>query len=76
LKIRISNFNTDSIYIGLSSEANDFGVLDISGTYSFRILDPTGAVAFGPFVIGPANDNAPTWSDAFNGPDVNGAGRL
>jgi hypothetical protein len=72
LKVRIKNFSTDSLYVGLSAEADDFGAQNSS--YQFRILDPTGAVAFGPFTIGLANNNAGTWALAYNGPDVNGAG--
>jgi hypothetical protein len=75
LNVRISDFTTEKLYIGLSAEADDFGMLPATGgTYTFRILDPTGAVAFGPFVIGVANDNADTWSEAFNGPDILGMG--
>ena len=73
LQIRITSLS-DSIYIGLSGEADDFGVISGPATYSFRLLDPTGAVAFGPFVIGSANDNASSWALAANGPDVNGMG--
>lgn len=73
LRIRITSMS-DSIYIGLSGEADDFGNISGPATYSFRILDPTGAVAFGPFVIGSANDNATSWALASNGPDVNGTG--
>ncbi len=72
LLLRIKDFTTDSLYIGLSAEANDFGMQNSS--YSFRILDPTGAVAFGPYMVGLANNNAGTWALAYNGPDVNGAG--
>jgi hypothetical protein len=72
LIVRIEDFTMDSLYIGLSGEADDFG--NLNGSYSFRILDPTGAVVFGPFIIGTANQNAGTWSAAYNGPDVNGAG--
>ena len=74
LKIRITDPVNDSIYIGLSGEADDFGVISGPATYTFRILDPTGAVAFGPFTIGSANDNATSWALASNGPDVNGTG--
>ena len=45
LKIRITDPVNDSIYIGLSGEADDFGVISGPATYTFRILDPTGAVA-------------------------------
>ncbi len=74
LNIRIKDFTNDSVYIGLSAEHNDFGFIDGVGTYAFRILDPTGAVAFGPFTIGTSNDNATSWALASNGPDVNGMG--
>ncbi|HEY3387380.1 MAG TPA: hypothetical protein VGK46_12770, partial [Saprospiraceae bacterium] len=74
LNLRITDATNDSIYIGLSAEADDFGVITGPATYNFRILDPTGAVAFGPFVIGSANDNATSWALAANGPDVNGMG--
>ena len=73
LNLRITSL-TDSVYIGLSGEADDFGLIAGAATYSFRILDPTGAVAFGPFVIGSANDNATSWALASSGPDVNGMG--
>ena len=72
LNIRITDATLDSIYIGLSAEADDFGTQNSS--YSFRIKDPTGTVVFGPFMVGLANSNASTWALAFNGPDVNGAG--
>ncbi|HJW29735.1 MAG TPA: hypothetical protein VJ508_10915, partial [Saprospiraceae bacterium] len=72
LNIRIKNFSTDSIYIGLSAEADDFGTLNSS--YQMRIKDPTGTVVFGPFTIGLGNMNASTWLLAKNGPDVNGTG--
>ncbi len=71
LNLRISNVK-DTVFIGLSPEADDFGVQNSS--YQFRILDPTGAVAFGPFTIGLANSNAGTWALASNGPDVLGFG--
>jgi hypothetical protein len=74
LLVRVEDFTCDTVFIGLSFEHNDFGGIEGAGTYSFRILDPTGAVAFGPFTIGPANDNATSWSLAANGPDVLGMG--
>jgi hypothetical protein len=72
LNIRITDTTLDSIYIGLSAEADDFG--NQNSSYSFQIKDPTGTVVFGPFMVGIANSNASTWALAFNGPDVNGAG--
>jgi hypothetical protein len=72
LNIRITDPINDSIYIGLSGEADDFG--NINSTFSFRILNPSGVVVFGPFVVGPGNMNASTWALAANGPDVNGMG--
>ncbi len=74
LNITVTDPVNDSIYIGLSGEANDFGIIAGAATYSFRIVDPLGAVVFGPFVIGSANMNASSWALAANGPDVNGAG--
>ena len=72
LNIRITSATLDSIYIGLSAEADDFG--NQNSSYSFRIKDPTGTVVFGPFMVGLANNNASTWALAKNGPDVNGMG--
>lgn len=74
LKIRITDPLNDSIYIGLSGEADDFGVISGPATYTFRILAPDSSIAFGPFTIGSANDNATSWALASNGPDVNGTG--
>jgi hypothetical protein len=75
LNVRITDAVNDSIYIGLSAEHDDFGnIMPGAASYSFRILDPTGAVAFGPFTIGSGNDNATSWALASNGPDVNGTG--
>lgn len=76
LNLRILDAAHDSVYIGLSKEATDFGQ-QISA-FSFRILDPNGNVAFGPFVVGCGGPNyctnATTWELASNGPDVNGMG--
>ncbi len=74
LLVRIKDFTTEKLYIGLSAEADDFGMLISS--YNFRILDPNGVVVHGmpPFVIGTANDNADTWAEAANGPDILGMG--
>ena len=72
LNLRITNATLDSVYIGLSAEADDFG--NQNSSYSFRIKDPTGTVVFGPFMVGLANNNAGTWALAKNGPDVNGMG--
>ncbi len=74
LNLTITDAVNDSVYIGLSGEADDFGNISGPATYSFRILDPNGVVAFGPFVVGSANDNATSWALASNGPDVNGTG--
>src|SRR6187399_2260991 len=68
LNLRITDATLDSIYIGLSAEADDFGAQNSS--FSFQIKDPTGAVVFGPFMVGLANSNASTWALAANGPDV------
>ncbi len=74
LNLTITDAVNDSVYIGLSGEADDFGNISGPATYSFRILDPNGVVVFGPYVIGSANDNATSWALAANGPDVNGMG--
>ncbi len=73
LNIRIKDFNTDTLYIGLSREYNEFGVPDGFngiGTYCFRIKDPNGVVVHGPFSINSGNANADSWELASNGPDV------
>ncbi|MEO6132136.1 MAG: T9SS type A sorting domain-containing protein [Saprospiraceae bacterium] len=69
LKVSIASL-TDTLFIGLSAEADDFGTLFSS--YQFRILDPTGAVAFGPFTIGLSNDNDTTWIQNIIGPGAPG----
>ncbi|MBL0008167.1 MAG: hypothetical protein IPP25_13605 [Saprospiraceae bacterium] len=51
LRLGITDPVNDSVYIGLSGEADDFGIISGAATYTFRILDPTGAV-IGPFVMG------------------------
>src|SRR5688572_30494795 len=68
LNVEIKDFTTEKLYIGLSAEADDFGVL--FSTYTFRIVDAMGNVVHGPFVIGTANDNADTWLEAASGPDI------
>src|SRR5688500_3101823 len=72
LNVTICDFTTEKLYIGLSAEADDFGMLN--STYTFRIVDSTGAVVHGPFTIGLMNDNADTWAEAANGPDILGMG--
>src|SRR5688500_13354920 len=68
LNVEIKDFTTEKLYIGLSAEADDFGVLNSS--YTFRIVDSVGNVVFGPFTIGTANDNADTWLEAASGPSI------
>jgi hypothetical protein len=73
LNIRIEDFNSETLYIGLSREYDDFGNPDGIGgigTYCFRIKDPNGTVVHGPFSINSGNANADSWELAFNGPDV------
>ncbi|HLF62482.1 MAG TPA: T9SS type A sorting domain-containing protein [Saprospiraceae bacterium] len=73
LNIRIKDFNTDTLYIGLSREYDDFGNPDGIGgigTYCFRIIDPDGNVVHGPFSINSGNANADSWLLASSGPDV------
>ncbi len=74
LNLRIIDPVNDSIYIGLSREADDFGIQN--SFFNFRILDPNGVVVFGPFQVGTTGSpaNATSWELAVNGPDVNGMG--
>jgi hypothetical protein len=74
LNVRIKDFTTDTLYIGLSGDHDDFGQPEGMGVYSFQIRDALGNIVHGPFLIGFANANASTWSLASNGPDVNGTG--
>ncbi|MEO6130993.1 MAG: hypothetical protein ABIQ02_04035, partial [Saprospiraceae bacterium] len=69
LKVSIASL-TDTLFIGLSAEADDFGTLFSS--YQFRILNSAGAVVFGPFTIGLSNDNDTTWIQNINGPGAPG----
>src|SRR5688500_2328207 len=68
LNVEIKDFTTEKLYIGLSAEADDFGMLNSS--YTFRIVDSVGNVVYGPFTIGLLNDNADTWLEAASGPDI------
>ncbi|MDQ3016879.1 MAG: hypothetical protein M3R25_09220, partial [Bacteroidota bacterium] len=71
LYVSIEDFTNEILYIGLSAEHNDFGQLDAgSASYMFQIRGPSGAIVFGPILIGAANDNATTWLQASSGPDV------
>lgn len=68
LYVRIDDFSTETLYIGLSAEADDDGV--INSTYEFRIKDPDGIVVHGPFLVTTMTQNTPTWALANAGPDV------
>ncbi len=61
---------SETVYIGLSRQADNNGDLQGIGEYQFRILRPDGTVAHGPFFINNATNNTPTWSQATAGPDV------
>ncbi len=70
LNIHIEDFSTETVYIGLSAEADNNGNLTPPGTFWFRIKDPDGVVVHGPFQVTTSNDNAETWALATAGPDV------
>jgi len=73
LHVRIDDFSNEILYIGLSAEADDNGILPTaptSGSYQFRIVAPDGTVVHGPFTINAGNSNCPTWALASTGPAV------
>ncbi len=74
LLVRIDDFTSEILYIGLSAEADDNGNLPITpptaGSYQFRIVAPNGTVVHGPFTINVGNSNTPTWALASTGPGV------
>lgn len=73
LYVRIEDFNTELLYIGLSAEADDNGILPpptppTGGGFQFRIIAPDGTIVHGPFNINAGNANCNTWTDAVTGP--------
>ncbi len=73
MNIRIQDFGTETVYIGLSREYDDFGFPDGIGglgTYCIRIIAPNGDTVHGPFSVNSGNANADSWLLATSGPDV------
>jgi hypothetical protein len=68
LYIRINDFSTETLYIGLSAESDNDG--NLNSSFVFRIKDPDGIVVHPQHQVSMDNDNAETWSLATAGPDV------
>ena len=66
LNIHISDPSVECIHLGFSIGEPNGGNTIVD--YEYRVLDPSGAVVFGPVLVNAATANINGWSDAHTGP--------